>query len=290
MNIISRDVTDGLKQGALIGVALLALVIPLRHYFMAPKKLLTGEAAVTAMVPASPSIMAAPPAAPPAALPTAPPARPESAVIHRRLDWNGEKPSRDASRLAQWVVDSADNGTQHFVILDKRNARVYVFDPSGKLTGASPVLLGFAAGDDTVPGIGEKAIADVKPQERTTPAGRFMAARGRNALQEDVVWVDYDAAVSMHRVRATNPKERRLERLATPTSADNRISYGCINMPVQFFEDVVWPLFKSQPGVVYVLPEVRPLTQVFPGVDTPYHVVSTSSLGNSVRAGQSAVL
>jgi hypothetical protein len=30
----------------------------------------------------------------------------------------------------------------------------------------------------------------------------------------------------MHRVRATNPLERRLQRLATPTPDDNRISYG----------------------------------------------------------------
>ena len=286
MDIISRDVADGLKQGALIGAVILALVIPLRQHFLAPKKPSTGEAAVMATVPATPSV------APPAALqaPAASPKVPEVPVIHRRLEWNGERPSRDASRVAQWVVDSADNGTQHFVVLDKRHARVYVFEPSGTLIGASPVLLGYAAGDDTVPGIGEKPIADVKPQERTTPAGRFIAARGRNTLQEDVIWVDYDAAVSMHRVRATNPRERRLERLATPTSADNRISYGCINLPVQFFDEVVWPLFKSQPGVVYVLPEVRPLAQVFPGVDTPYHVVSASSPRPSVRAAPISAL
>ena len=41
---------------------------------------------------------------------------------------------------------------------------------------------------------------------------------GRNLQGEDIVWVDYDAAVSMHRVRANNPAERRLERLARPAS------------------------------------------------------------------------
>jgi len=85
------------------------------------------------------------------------------------------------------------------------------------------VLLGLARGDDSVPGIGERKIAEILPFERTTPAGRFVGERGRNASGEDIVWVDYDAAVSMHRVRATNPKERRLERLASPTPADNRI-------------------------------------------------------------------
>jgi hypothetical protein len=189
--------------------------------------------------------------------------------VARRLDLGRERPSRDVRRVAQWVVDSADNGDRNFVILDKRNARVYVFEPSGKLAGASPVLLGYAAGDDTVPGIGEKPIEAVRPQERTTPAGRFVAERGRNARHEDVVWVDYDAAVSMHRVVTHNPVERRLQRLASPTSRDNRISYGCINLPPSFFEKVLWPRFKQRTGVVYVLPEKKPLTEVFPGVARP---------------------
>ncbi|UUZ73277.1 hypothetical protein LP415_08285 [Polaromonas sp. P1(28)-8] len=120
------------------------------------------------------------------------------------------------------------------MILDKKNTRVFVFDPSGKLRGATPVLVGAAKGDDSVTGIGGRPIAEVAPHERTTPAGRFMAEPGRNTLGEDVVWVDYEAAVSMHRVRALEPAERRLERLASPTTDDNRISYGCINMPVEF--------------------------------------------------------
>jgi len=192
-------------------------------------------------------------------------------VLHRRLELGAERTraSRDLRRLAQWIVDSADNGDRHFVILDKRNARVYVFEPSGKLAGASPVLLGYAAGDDTVPGIGDRPIEAVRPQERTTPAGRFVAERGRNARAEDVVWVDYDAAVSMHRVLTTNPVERRLQRLASPTSRDNRISYGCINLPPSFFDKVLWPRFKQRNGVVYVLPEVKPLNAVFPGVGRP---------------------
>ena len=269
--MISRDVTEGLKQGVLAGAVILAVLVPMRHYLL-PRH---SPAPVV-----DPSVVTAPP---PVVAPVLPKVVPDPVIIHRRLDWNGQTAAgKDVRQLAQWVVDSADNGVQHFVILDKRNARVYVFDPSGKLTGASPVLLGYAAGDDTVPGIGQKAIADVKPQERTTPAGRFLAARGRNALQEDVVWVDYDAAVSMHRVRATNPKERRLERLATPTASDNRISYGCINVPVSFFDSVLWPMFQAQAGVVYVLPEVKALTQVFPGVETPYRVVSTRSLGDFV--------
>ena len=79
------------------------------------------------------------------------------------------------------------------------------------------MLLGLARGDDTVPGIGEKKLSEIPPEERTTPAGRFVAEPGVNAEGDDIVWVDYDAAVSMHRVRTTNPVERRLQRLLSRT-------------------------------------------------------------------------
>ena len=184
----------------------------------------------------------------------------------RVLDFAGEEASADAQRLAQWVVAKGDNGTLNFAILDKKNAKVFVFAPSGKLIGASPVLLGYAAGDDSVAGIGKRPIADVQPAERTTPAGRFRAEPGRNAVPEDVLWVDYEAAVSMHRVRLTNPAEHRAERLQSPNVKDRRISYGCINMPPAFFEQVLWPNFRRQGGVVYVLPEVKALEAVFPGL------------------------
>ncbi len=78
--------------------------------------------------------------------------------------------------------------------------------------------------------------------------------------------MDYAAAVSLHRVRATQAAERRLERLATPTPEDNRISYGCINVPRAFFDRVVLPLVRPAGGraVVYVLPDEVPGTTVFP--------------------------
>lgn len=181
----------------------------------------------------------------------------------KNADFLSEAPSSDAREVADWVVESANNQGQPFAILDKVQARLFVFHPQGTLRAASPVLLGGAKGDDSVPGIGQRKIADILPKERTTPAGRFVMEAGRNAGGEEVFWVDYDAAVSMHRVRATNPKERRLERLATPTPADNRISYGCINVPTEFFNKVVDPVFKRTRGVVYVLPETRSVHKVF---------------------------
>lgn len=175
--------------------------------------------------------------------------------------------SADARHVADWVADSRDNAHSSFVIVDKKQAQVLVFDQDARLVASTPVLLGGTRGDDSVPGIGSRPVVDVRPEERTTPAGRFVGQRGLNMLGEDVVWVDYEAAVSMHRVRTTNPAERRLERLATPTIDDNRISYGCINVPVAFFESQIAPLFATRRAIVYVLPDVKPLHEVFGSYD-----------------------
>lgn len=182
----------------------------------------------------------------------------------RAANFSGAAASSDVRFVADWIAGSGDNGELSFVIIDKKNARIFVFNPAASLLGSTPVLLGAARGDDSVIGIGSRPISQVRPEERTTPAGRFRAEPGRNTSGEDVVWVDYDAAVSMHRVRVVDPKERRLERLATATSEDNRISYGCVNVPVNFYETLLGPLFRSRYGMVYVLPDIKPLREVFP--------------------------
>lgn len=187
----------------------------------------------------------------------------QPAENHRRAHFGRERASSEAREIADWIVESADNLNLPFVIVDKVDARVFVFDPRGRLKGAAAALLGVARGDDTVPGIGDREYADMPPETRTTPAGRFVADIGIDARGEDVVWVDYEAAVSLHRVITTKPEERRLERLATPTPLDNRISYGCINVPKKFYETVVSPAFTGTQGIVYVLPETRPAREVF---------------------------
>jgi hypothetical protein len=150
-----------------------------------------------------------------------------------------------------------------FVVVDKTQAQVFVFNRSGLLLGQAPALLGLAWGDDSPPGLGDRALADIAPHERITPSGRFMAELDRNAAGQELLWVDYEQAISLHPVRSTNPGERRLERLASATARDNRISYGCINVPTAFWRNVVRPAFKGTVGVVYVLPDTLSLGLVF---------------------------
>jgi hypothetical protein len=150
-----------------------------------------------------------------------------------------------------------------FMIVDKMDAKVFVFHADGRLRGAAPALLGLARGDDSMPGIGDRKLSEIPPEARTTPAGRFVASLGHEFSGKDVLWVDYETALSLHRVITSNPRERRLERLATPTPLDNRISFGCINVPEMFYNNVVSPAFAGTYGIVYVLPETRSHSEIF---------------------------
>ena len=230
---LRSDLWAGLKQGVLLAAAALVLTLP-------PGRPMSPGPATVAQVAQAPARHA-----------------------FHGAEFAAKPASADARFVADWVADSGDSKGLPYLILDKRDARLFVFAADGRLIATSPVLLGAAPGDDSVEGIGTRPMTSVREDEKTTPAGRFLAQAGRNASHEDVVWIDYTNAVSMHRVRLVDPKERRLERLASADPADRRISYGCINVPVAFFDTVVWPLLRSTRAVVYVLPEVRDVHEVF---------------------------
>src|SRR5690606_13124066 len=176
-----------------------------------------------------------------------------------------------AADLADWIRATGDNRGLPYAIVDKAAAQVLIFAPEGELIGSSTVLVGSAVGDDSVPGIGDRELNEIAPHERTTPAGRFMAAYGPAAGGKTVLWVDYATAVSLHPVATSNPRERRLQRLRSPEPDDNRITYGCINVSAAFYKQVVRPTFSGSGGVFYVLPEVRTMAEVFPAFHMPRH-------------------
>jgi hypothetical protein len=107
-----------------------------------------------------------------------------------------------------------------------------LFDAKGQAARQVPVLIGVAVGDDASPGIGSKNLAEIGPAEKTTPAGRFLAKYGLAAGKERVLWVDYATSVALHPIpKGVSAKERRRQRMLSPTSDDNRITFGCINVP-----------------------------------------------------------
>jgi hypothetical protein len=182
-------------------------------------------------------------------------------------DFGTERVSADAQYAAARVLEIDDARGRPFALVDKRDARIYVFDTAGHLLGASAALLGLAPGDTAIADIAQRSPASLAPGERSTPAGRFESQPGHNDKGEAIVWVDYDASLAIHRLRPAPAQEHRAARLASSTPEDNRISYGCIVVPVAFFEEVVEPAIGRQRGVVYVLPETRPVQSMFDAID-----------------------
>jgi hypothetical protein len=175
----------------------------------------------------------------------------------------GQQASEDALYAEHWIRTEGDNHDRPFAIVDKKAARIFVFGPTGQLVGASATILGLARGDVPVPGAGQKDPAQLLPFERKTPAGRFTSQPGKNLNGEDVVWVDYDTGIAIHRVRPGRAQTTRLHSLASDATDDKRLSAGCVVVPVEFFTSVVLPTLGHSRGTVYVLPEDSSVQAMF---------------------------
>lgn len=171
--------------------------------------------------------------------------------------------SAGTESVAEWVASSGDNRNLPYIIVDKPAARAYLFDAKGKPLADAPVLIGKALGDEATPGVGAKSLSEIGPAEKTTPAGRFLAKFGVAAGNQKVLWVDYATSVALHTIPVGN-KENRKARMLSPTIEDNRVTFGCINVPKAFYSKGVVPLFQKKGGYVYVLPDVKPIEEVFP--------------------------
>jgi hypothetical protein len=184
-----------------------------------------------------------------------------AALCHAAPAAAGERVSndlRDTLDVARWVLATADHTGRPFAIVDKRGARISVYEADGRLIGRSAALLGIDPGDQSAPGIAHRAPSSLGAGERTTPAGRFESQPGHNDKGEAIVWIDYDASLAIHRLRPAPLHERRAQRLDSPSTEDNRISLGCVVVPTDFYLSVIEPSLGRHRGVVYVLPESHP--------------------------------
>jgi len=197
-------------------------------------------------------------------------AKPSRPTVSQRENVEAESDmsqSAATARVADWIATTGDNASLPYIIIDKPSASLLLFDATGKALRKVPVLIGVAVGDDATPGIGSKNLAEIGPAEKTTPAGRFLAKYGLAAGRQKVLWVDYATSVALHPIPKTaSKKERRRQRMLSPTSDDNRITFGCINVPDAFYAKSVRPLFLKKGGYVYILPDTKPLETVFPNL------------------------
>jgi hypothetical protein len=216
---------------------------------------------------------APPPPPPPAPVVVAPPPPPPPPVP---LEFSGiqtaapvEAPldrlqtaSADVLDTVQWIEASKDNAGLPFVVVDKVNARAYAFTPFAQLKATAPVLLGGGRGDVVLVSP-DAPMSAIPEQKRITPAGRYPSRLVIDNHGKTVVLIDGANLITMHIVAKGTPVQRRAERLASVTSDDNRVSFGCINVPPAFFTTVLDPDFRPRQGIVYILPEKTTPAQLF---------------------------
>ena len=180
-----------------------------------------------------------------------------STGLQQGLAWSGTPAVSEAGHaLARRVLESGGHGGLPFAIVDKRAALIVVYRGNGSLAGVSSALLGLTPGDHSAPGVGERAQqARLRISDRTTPAGRFESEPGHDLNGEALVWIDYDNALAIHRLRPAPLRERRPQRLASAHARDKRISAGCVVVPGAFYSNVVEPILGRSRGIVYVMPE-----------------------------------
>ncbi len=173
-----------------------------------------------------------------------------------------------AHALAQRVLESGDHAGLPFAIIHKRAGMALVYHADGRLAGVSSVLLGATPGDRSAAGVGERTRSGtLRTPDLTTPAGRFASEPGRNLSGEPVVWIDYDSALAIHRLRPGASKLQRSVRLASANTDDKRASAGCVVVPERFYEQVIEPVLGRGRGVVYVMPEHSSWRDMWRGLD-----------------------
>jgi len=154
---------------------------------------------------------------------------------------------------------------------------MHVFKEDGSHAISDATLYGKDAGD-----VLDK-VSSLEGGPKITPAGKFTMkespadyAGGTSLIL--VESKDHTGYIAIHAADVSTPSENRLGRLDTPSTADNRISYGCINTKHGTFINEIKPNIASlDGGLIFVLPETagttaemfKPETKVVERTETP---------------------
>lgn len=191
------------------------------------------------------------------------------------------------SPLAQSVYEAmapvAMKTGKWFMVADKPNGMLHIFKEDGSHALSDPTLYGKDKGD-----VLDK-VSSLEGGPKITPAGKFTLKESPSEYAGKTALIlvesqDYTGFIAVHAADVSTPSERRLERLETPTTADNRISYGCINTKHGTFINEIKPhINELDGGLIFVLPDAtettaemfKPETKVVERTETPAPTAKT---------------
>jgi len=144
-----------------------------------------------------------------------------------------------------------------YVIADKENACVMIFDADNNLVKKFPAIFGAAKGEV----FNEASSSSDEPGPyATTPMGTYRI--GRQGMDRENVQFYRGKIFSIYKTPAnlalhiTYPGEieKRTKALGTSTIEDNKMSWGCINISEENFDEYVTPNIGEN-ARLYILPD-----------------------------------
>ena len=184
-------------------------------------------------------------------------------LVRQTQEIRAEVPKAAASKMSKLAQDvyskvapAAMKTGKGFIIADKPNGMIHVFDNAGNVIAQDPALFGKDEGDVLV-----------GYPKKITPAGQFKLRADKwdayaGGYTLDVLTNDgrFDG-VAIHAAYFGNLKDRREARLASSTAEDNKISGGCINTSHETFLKKLLPnLNKLDGGMLFILPDAQEKT------------------------------
>jgi hypothetical protein len=165
--------------------------------------------------------------------------------------------SPTAQAVYEAMAPVAMKSGKWFMVADKPNGMLHIFKEDGSHALSDPTLYGKDTGDVM------EAVSSLKGGAKVTPAGKFTlkARPSTYAGGQELILVeskDYTGYIAIHAADTSDASENRLGRLDTPTAADNRVSYGCINTKHDTFINEIAPnIANLDGGMVFVVPDAQ---------------------------------
>lgn len=144
--------------------------------------------------------------------------------------------------LLSQVIDLKHNT----IIASKTQGQIYVYNAESHDIVATSALFGKKIGDN----VNSKS-------DKITPSGVFQAEKifSTHLKENATVFLRQDGVLyAIHPVWRGNPGQARELRLNSPSSTDNRITNGCVNVPKDFYYQHIDTL-RNGSTVVIILPE-----------------------------------
>ena len=195
--------------------------------------------------------------------------------------------SKTAQAVYSAMAPVAMKSGKWFIIADKPNGMLHIFKEDGSHALSDAALYGKDKGDVL------DAISSLEGGPKITPAGKFTMKEvpGKYAGKVSLMLMesqDYTGYIAVHAADTSNQSENRLDRLASTTTEDNRISYGCINTNHDTFINKIKPnISKLDGGMMFILPDAQEKTEaMFPVQTRTVERTVERTEGENAKTGQ----